>query len=425
MSIFAKADTKEVSVKELKKEGCTISLSVEAAASLVDKCFQDALVQVQSRAQMHGFRAGKVPLTLVKQNFPSHIKDRAVDSVIKSAVTKALEVQKLNPVSVPTLTKADFENMSEGKAFKFEINVEVAPEVNPVGYTGIKVTKKAEGVTDAEIDEQIRQILEHNSRLEEDKDGVVTETSMAIVKYNGFKNGAADHKLSADAELVDMASPQTIVGLADAIKGLKKGESKKFETKSGEDNLSFEVTVDDVKKKVAPALDVAFAKDMGFDSVDALKAKIKENMEADAKKASERDMVQQIEDALVKENNFPLPEGLVLEQMDAAVESFLQRFGGQAGGITPKQRQELAEKMRPNVEKDIRVGYLVHAIAKKENLEATEADLNAELEKALKENDKKEEKRIKAFFDERKSHILATLNEKKVFEFLKEKSVAK
>lgn len=425
MSIFEKADAKELSVKELSKEGCKITLEVEAAASLVDKCFQDALVQVQSRAQMHGFRAGKVPLSLVKQNFPSHIKDRAIDFVIKASVTKTLEMKNLNPVSVPTLMKADFDSLSEGKAFKFEVAVEVAPEVNPVNYTGIKINKKEAAVSDEDVNTQLSQILEHNSRLEDDSEGVVKDNSMAIVKYNGFKNGVADHKLSADSELVDMSAPQTVQGLAEAVKGLKKGESKHFETKAGEDTLSFDVTVDEVKKKVAPALDDAFAKDMGFDTVDALKAKVKENMEADSKKNAERETVLQIEEALVKENNFALPEGLVKEQMEAAVDSFLSRFGGSTGGITPKQREELSEKMRPNVEKDIRVGYLVHAIAKKENLEATEADWQAELDKALSQGEKKDEARIKAFFDERKSHIFATLNEKKVFEFLKSKAEVK
>lgn len=425
MSIFSKAQQGEVEVKELKKEGCKITLKVDAAASLVDKCFNDALVQVQSRAQMHGFRAGKVPLSLVKQNFPQHIMDRAVDAVIKSAVSKALEAQNLNPVAVPTLMKADFSKLAEGKPFDFEVAVEVAPEVNPVNYTGIKVTKKAAAVTDEEVDEQLRQVLEHNSRLEEDADAVVKDDSMVIVKYTGSKNGVADHKLSADSELVDISAPQTVDGLAEAVKGLKKGESKKFETKSGEDTLSYDVTVEEVKKKVLPALDDAFAKDMGFETVAELKEKVRENMSADAQKASDRDFVAQIEDALVKENNFPLPEGLVLEQTERSVDSFLQRFGGASGGITPKQRQELGEKMRPNVEKDIRIGYLVHAIAKKENLEATDADFDAELEKALKENDKKEEKRIKSFFAERKSHILATLNERKVFDFLKAKADVK
>lgn len=423
MAIFSKATDGDVKVKELNKQDCKITLSADVDAKLVDKCFNDALVQVQSRAQMHGFRAGKVPLSLVKQNFPSHIKERAVDAVVKSAVTKALEAQQINPVAVPTLTKADFNALAEGKPFSFEFTVEVAPEVTPKNYTGIKINKKPDTVTDAQVEEQIKEIMEHNSRLEEDKDGVVKEDSYAVVKYTGSKDGKEDPKMSADSELIDMASPQTVAGMTDAIKGLKKGESKEFTSEFGQEKVSFKVTVEDVKKKITPALDAAFAKDMGFDSVDALKAKIKENLERDAKTASERDTVNQIEDALVKENNFPLPEGLVAEQTDAAVASFLQRFGGeQADKIPAAQRTEIAAKMRPNVEKDIRVGYLVHAIAKKEGLEATEADWQAELDKTLKENDQKDEARIKHFFEERKQHILATLNEKKVFEFLKAKA---
>ncbi|MGB2579234.1 trigger factor [Elusimicrobium simillimum] len=424
MSIFTKADAKEVKAKIVSKEGCEIKLSIEADAKLVNKCFEDATVQVQSRAQMQGFRAGKVPLALVKQNFPSHIKERAIDFVIRASVAQALESENLNPVTVPTLTKADFNTLEENKPFSFECLVEIAPEFEPKDYTGMKITKKAETVTDAEVDARIAEILEHNSRLEDDADATVKADSFAVVGYDAIKNGEKDFKLSADSELIDMSTPQTVEGLADAIKGAKKGDVKEFKNKVGDDEVTFKVTVQEVKKKIAPALDEAFAKDMGFDTIDALKAKVKETMSHDAKAGAERDVVTQIENQLVEKNNIDLPKGLVEEQLGNSVESFLQRYGGAASGITPEQKKDLAERMRPNVEKDLRIGYIVHAIAKKEALEATDADWQAELDKSLAENDKKEEKRIKSFFTDRKDHVLATLTERKVFDFLKEKAVS-
>ncbi|WP_424244490.1 trigger factor [Elusimicrobium posterum] len=423
MSIFDKATAKDVAVKVLSKEGCEVKLSVEVKADLVNKCFADALVQVQSRAQMQGFRAGKVPLSLVKQNFPSHIKERAVDFVIRAGVAKALEVENINPVTVPTLSKADFNTLEENKPFSFECIVEVAPEFDVKGYTGIKITKKAETVSEADVDARIKEILDHNSRLEDDADGAVKADSFVVVKYDAMKNGEKDFKLSADSELIDMATPQTVEGLAKAIKKSKKGDNVEFEQKIGEDNVSFKVEVQEVKKKVAPELNEQFAKDMGFDTVEALKEKVKETMDKDAKADSDRDVVTQIENQLVEANEFGLPKGLVEEQLAQSVDGFVSRFsGGQAAKIPAEQKKDLAERMRPNVEKDLKIGYIVHAIAKKESLQATDADWQTELDKSLAENDKKEEKRIKAFFNDRKEHILATLTERKVFDFLKEKA---
>lgn len=429
MSIFKTAEAGEVKTKQLAKEGCRISLSVEAAPALVAKNFQNAAVQVQSRAQMQGFRAGKVPLDLVKQNFDGHIKERALDLTVKSAISAALEQAKINPVAVPSLTKADFAGFAEGKAFSFEIAVDVAPEFDVKDYKGITVVKKSETATDEDVKNNIERVMEANARLESAAEGAaIDEKVFAIVKYTGKRNGVEDYKLSADSELIDMAAPQTMPGLAEAIKGLKKGDVKEFETKEGEDTLSFSVTVDDIKTKHLPALDDAFAKDMGFDTLDALKAKVKESLDAEAKQNASRDEMAQIEDHLVKMNNFELPQSLVEEYTETSLNNFVRNVTQmKADQLTDEQRKAFEERIRPTVEKDLRVGYIIHAIAKKENLEATQADWQAELDKSLASNakNKEDEKKIKSFFTERKDHILATLNERKVFEFLKANTVAK
>lgn len=429
MSIFKTAAEGEVKTKQLNKEGCRVTLSVQAAPELITKAFQNAAVQVQSRAQMQGFRAGKVPLGLVKQNFAGHIKERALDLAIKSAISAALDQSKLNPVAVPSLTKADFETFAEAKPFEFELAVDVAPEFEVKDYKGIPVTKKAETATDEEINAQLERIREGNARLESAPEGAVIDDKVyAVVKYTGKRNGTEDYKLSADSELIDMSAPQTMPELAKAVLGMKKGESKDFEVKEGEDTLSFHVTVDDVKNKTVPALDDAFAKDMGFDTLEALKTRVKEGLNAEAKENAARDFTAQIENHLVKMNNFCLPETLVQEYTENSLNNFVRNVTQlKADQLSAEQRKGFEERIRPTVEKDLRIGYIIHAIAKKENLQATEADWQAELDKSLTANakTKEDEKKIRAFFEERKDHILATLNERKVFDFLKKEAVVK
>lgn len=429
MSIFKTAEAGEVKTKQLGKEGCRITLSVQADPSLVAKSFQNAAVQVQSRAQMQGFRAGKVPLDLVKQNFGGNIKERALDLAVKNAISSALENEKLNPVAVPALTKADFNAFDDNKAFSFEIAVDVAPEFDVKDYKGITVTKKSETATEEEIQQNINRVLEGNARLESAAEGAVVDNAVyAVVKYTGKRNGQDDYKLSADSELIDMAAPQTMPGLAEAIIGLKKGETKSFETKEGDDTLSFSVTVDDIKTKHLPALDDNFAKDMGFESVDALKARVKESLDSEAKQNASRDELAQIEDHLVKMNNFTLPQSLVEEYTESSLNNFVRNVTQmKAEQLSDEQRKGFEERIRPSVEKDLRVGYIIHAIAKKENLEATQADWQAEFDKSLASSakTKEDEKKIKAFFTERKDQVLATLNERKVFEFLRANSVSK
>lgn len=429
MSIFKTAAAGEVKAKELNKEGCRVNLSVEASPELITKAFQNAAVQVQSRAQMQGFRAGKVPLDLVKQNFAGHIKERALDLAIKSAIASALEQSKLNPVAMPSLTKADFSTFNEGQAFSFELAVDVAPEFDVKDYKGIPVTKKAETATEEEVKAQLDRILQANARLESAPEGAVVDDKVyAVVQYKGKRNGTDDYKLSAESELIDMAAPQTMPELAKAVLGMKKGESKDFETKEGEDTLSFHVTLDDIKTKIVPNLDDSFAKDMGFETLDELKKRVQEGLNAEAKENAARDFTRQIEDHLVKMNNFPLPQTLVEEYTDNSLNNFVRNVTQlKPEQLSEEQRKSFEERIRPTVEKDLRIGYIIHAIAKKENLQATEADWQAELDKSLTANakTKEDEKKIRAFFEERKDHILATLNERKVFDFLKKEAVVK
>ncbi|MBQ4493398.1 MAG: trigger factor [Elusimicrobiaceae bacterium] len=420
MSNFAVPQDNEVSYKEIEKKGCNVKLEVKAEASLVNKCYTSAVGQVQTKAQIQGFRAGKAPADLVKRNFPAHIQEAAIDLVVRSAAAKAIEQSKIQAVMTPLLTKADFSSLKENSPWSFEISVDVAPEVDPKDYKGIEVNKKSADVTPEEIQKNIDHLLEHNARLETlGEDALVKEDSFVVVKYSGSKNGVAQKEYTANEELIDMKNEQNIAGMTAALKGAKKGQVVKFDTKIGEDTLNFTAEVQEIKKKIMPTLDDNFAKDMGFDSVEKLKETLTNNLKEDAKNASERDFVNQIEEALVKANNFELPQSLVAYHTNLAVENFLNRmFGGKKPDLTDENRKHFAQRMQPSVEKDLRIGYLVHAIAKKENLVATEADLQAELKKALEQNPK-QKTQVEKFFKERKEEILASLNEKKVFEYLK------
>ena len=345
---------------------------------------------------------------------------RSIDLVVRSAALKAIEKSKLQAVMTPLLTKADFSSLKENTPWSFEISVDVAPEVDPKDYKGIEVNKKSADITPEEIQKNIDHLLEHNARLETLGDeAVVKEDSFVVVKYSGSKNGVAQKEYSANEELIDMKNEQNIAGMAAALKGAKKGQVVKFDTKIGEDTINFTAEVQEIKTKIMPTLDDNFAKDMGFDNVEKLKETLTNNLKEDAKNASERDFTNQIEEALVKANNFDLPQSLVAYHTNLAVENFLNRmFGGKKPDLTEENRKHFAQRMQPSVEKDLRIGYLVHAIAKKENLVATEQDLQTELKKALEQNPK-QKTQIEKFFTERKEEILASLNEKKVFEYLK------
>ena len=423
---------KSVKIAKKDKQGCKLNLTIEVKADLVNKAFEDGFKKVQEVAQVEGFRKGKAPADMVQKNFTANIKQEALDIVIKEAMGIALSENKIKAVSMPSLTKADFSGFDKDQGFNFEMSVDIAPEFDVKGYKGIKVTKKSELVSDADFDNKMKEVLEYSSKLEEDKDATeVKADSFVVVKYTGEKDGKKEDKYSSENELIDMSAPQTIAGMADAIKGAKKGETKEFESKIDEKTtIKFTVEILELKKKVLPELTDEFVKTMNFTDVATFKAHVREMMGKEAKQLSEQDVVKQIEEALAKENNFELPSSLVDYHTNANVENFIKQFAGQMGGaaagqklpeISEEQKKGMAERVRPNVERDLKIGYVIHEVADKEKIQATEDDLNKELATALERNGKTDEdkKKITEFFEKQKHQILASLNERKVFEFLK------
>ncbi len=422
---------KSVKIAKKDKKGCQLSLTIDVKADLVNKAFEDGFKKVQESAQVEGFRKGKAPADMVKKNFVANIKQEALDITIKEAMGIALSENKIKAVSMPNLTKADFSAFDKDKSFSFEMNVDIAPEFDVKGYKGIKVTKKSEVVSDADFDNKMKEILEYNSRLEPDSaDATVQADSFVSVKYIGEKDGKKDDKYSSDNELIDMSSPQGIAGMTDAIKGAKKGDTREFESKIDEKTtIKFKVEILELKKKVLPELNDEFVKTMKFTDVETFKNHVKEMMGKEAKQQSEQDVVKQIEEVLGKENNFELPASLVDYHTNMNVENFIKQFAGQMGGaqgqklpeITDEQKKGMAERVRPNVERDLRIGYVIHAIADKEKIQASDDDVNKELATALERNGKTDEdkKKITEFFEKQKHQILASLNERKVFEFLR------
>ncbi|MDD4005221.1 MAG: trigger factor [Elusimicrobiaceae bacterium] len=412
--------TQTVKVKRLKEEGCTIELAITAAEELTSESFQDALVRVQAKARVPGFRQGKAPLAMLKQHYSGAIKEQALDIAVRKSVDLALESEKLNPVVTPVIRKLDFD---EHKPLSMELEVEVSPTVEPKKYTGAKVKRTAPKVDDSAADAEISQMLEYNSHLEAVDGEEAGGSHFVIVSYAGTKDGAPVKGFSSDGEMIDMSAPQTIAGMAEAVAGAKKGDVREFETEvAGTGKVKVSVTVTEIKKKVLPELNDEFARKMGFDTVAALRERIVESLKKDAEAKSESDVVRQIEDHLLNENEFAIPKSLLEHHVESSLKRFsAQMFGNADYKMPDAQKKNLSEKIRPNSERDIKVGYLIHAIARKENLVAAEADFEAELNRNLElaRNDD-EKKKTREFFSARRPDVLITLTERKVIEYLKQ-----
>lgn len=418
---FWTASTSQTMVKKLKEKGCLVSFSIEVPYKKFTDGMQNALIQIQSKVSIPGFRVGKAPLQMVKNQFQDQIKERALDKLFQSVLPDVIKEQGIVPVSPPVIKTF---NCKEDKPVSFEVEIECAPKFEAKNYTRAVVAKKSSAVTDEDIEKSIRELLEHNACLESLETAVVGKEHFAVVDYEATSDGKKIAGGSGKGELVDMSSPQTVAGLAENILGAKKGETKEFDSESSGRRMHFKVTVNEIKKKVVPELNDAFVKGMGFESVDRFKAHLKDVMGKDAAEKSERDILRQIEDHLVKENPIPVPESLVKTHLDLTTERIKERFpADEKDKWDSAQEEKLKTQLRPAVERDIRLSYVLRSIAQKEKLEAKDIDFEAELEKTVNTaTDEKQKSQVRKTFETRREDIMAALTEKKVVQFLKSKA---
>ena len=418
MGLFTSEKTDKAKFKKLKEDGCVVSMSVEVPPQLVEQETQNLLVRIQQQAKIPGFRPGKAPLELVKKNYMGHAQEQVLDSLIRKYTPEGMKELNLKPVAVPSVEDVQFE---PGKPVKFQVKVEIPPAVAPKGYEKIAVKRTRYAADEKAIDARLQELRDANARLEKAADDKAGKDHYVVIDYQAFQDDKPLPKAKGESELVDMSSDQTLEGLVDGIVGMKIGETKEVPVKLNAKPSTIKVTVKEIKSKVLPALDAEFAKDIGFDSLDLLKAKLKEVIEQESEQKTERELTQQIEEALLKSNKIAIPPSLA----EAQLEHMIDRLRRQMGGRLPEEQlEELKKKLLPRAEDEVRIGYLLPAIAEKEKLAATDADLQAELDKnlaAIEADEKKED--IRKMFAERKEAIAGMIRDRKAMQFLRDKAV--
>ena len=406
--------------KKVKEEGCLVVFSVEVPAAKVQDETHNLLVRIQQRAKVPGFRPGKAPLDVVKKQFAGNAREEVVDELIRRHVPEALQELGLKPVAVPTVESISHE---EDKPVRFDVRVEVAPQVSPKDYLKIPVQRKSHSVTEEMLAKRLEDLREANARLDPAEEETVGRSHYVVVDYEGFSGGKLLPEAKGEAELVDMSSEQTLAGLAEGLMGLKRGESKEIAVKLRGKDATLKVSVKEIKRKVLPSLDAEFSKDLGFASLEELKAKLKSVMEEEARAKTDREVTDQIEAALLKANRIPIPPSLVEAQLEHRLQQLTRQLLGPSKKWPEKQLEELKAKLRPQAENEVRLSYLLPAIADKERIAALDEEITSELEKSLQaaENDAGKED-IRRLFSERKEAVAGMIRERKTMALIKERA---
>ncbi|MFI5361391.1 MAG: trigger factor [Elusimicrobiota bacterium] len=419
MGLFTSTKSDKAKTKKLKEEGCVVTLSIEIPPQEAVDQTQTSLVRLQNRARIPGFRAGKAPLDIVKQHFTGHAREEALDALIRKHVPAAIEDLKLRVVETPSVEDVKWK---EGEPLLLQIRVEVAPTPTAKDYAKIAVARKPAAADAAALEKRLEDLRESHARLEAAKDEAAGPKHFAVIDYAATRDGKPLANAKGSSELVDMSAEQSVEGLTAGILGMKRGETKNITVKLGGKDANLSVTLTEIKAKILPPVDAEFAKDLGFETLDELKAKLKEVLDRETKNASEADAVRQIEEALVKANPFPLPPSLVERQLEGMMERMQRQLAGN-GQVPEKVLADLRDKLKPKAEDEVRLAFVLSAIAEKEKIAVADADLAAELEAGLKDAETDEKKKdLREVFEKRKDQISHMIRERKTMALLKEKA---
>lgn len=407
------------SIKETQNKDCVHLFTVTLDEQQTKNLCLDALLRLQHVVKIPGFRKGKVPISMIKENFPEEVRNEIIDIASRAALPEIFKQNKeLNPVVQPILRNVKYE---EDKSFSFEIQIETPPVFEVKDYKKIKASRKVVNVSDADVDQYIGQVLEYNSYLKPVVENtVVAKNHFIIVNYHCEENGTMIAGSEINGDMVDMSNPNTIQGLPEAVMGAKKDETREFMSKLGDKEIKYVVTVAEIKEKVTPKLDEEFFKSADVKDEAELKAKVKKMLEEQQKDNNEKELVEQLENELIRNNQFTLPPTLVAEETADLIQVYKKRSRKET------DEKELIEKLQPVAIRNLSLTYILHAISQKENITATDEDLKEELDKALATLKTEEEKqKAKTLFEERKEYIRSSLIENKTVAFVKENAEIK
>lgn len=407
-------------------EGLVRELSVVVPAERVQTEMEKKFVEVQQKAEIKGFRKGKVPMPMIKNMFANEVRADVVDDLIKETLPEAVKEHALKVATRPTLT--DF-NFNDDGGFNYTAQVEVFPEVGTIGYAGIKVTKEDGEVSDKDVNEMVDYMRKRMATVRP----VEREATTADWVTVDLKK-IADPKLVLQTDSfpnseVDLSNPITIKEFREQIPGMKIGDEKNIEVIYPEDysdrvfagaSITYQATLKSVKEVILPELDDSFAKQTGIgETLLEMRLKIREDLKRQREDAFKRNQRHELIHQMTDINPIPIPEGMVAEYLESVVEDFKKQY--------PKATAEDEEQIKQNYRhvgiEAMRWDLIWHQLATQETIEVLAADTEKWIDEFAQRNQITKEQATEALNKSGKvSNLRDSLLEEKVLDFLMSKA---
>jgi trigger factor len=425
-----------MSAKLEKLEKNQAVLTIEVDAEKVNQGLDAAFKKVVTKVNVPGFRKGKMPRQMFEKRFGvESLYQDAIDILLPEAYANAIVETGIEPVDRPEI---DVEQIEKGKSMIFKATVTVKPEVKLGEYKDLEVEAFDTSVTDEEVENELKSLQEKQAELVVKEEGTAAEGDTVVIDFEGFVDGAAFEGGKAENYSLELGSGSFIPGFEEQLVGAATGEEKDVEVSFPEEYhaaelagkpATFKVKLHEIKGKELPALDDEFAKDADeeVETLDELKTKIKDRLTHDKEHQKEHHVRDTIVEKAAANAEIEVPDAMVDTEVDRMINEFEQRLQMQGMNLelyfqfSGQDEAALRGQMKEEAATRVRVNLTLEAIAKAENIEVTDEEVNAELEKMAEMYNMTVEN-IKAALGGSLDGIKGDLQLKKAVDFLVENS---
>jgi trigger factor len=370
---------------------CKREIELEIPAENVNKATEKAARDIARVARIPGFRPGKAPVTLIRRRFAEDIQGEVLQSLVPEYLEKALDEQKLIPVTQPQVDKVEFK---EGEPLKFRAVFEVLPEFELGDYKNIEVQIDPIEAGEPQVDKAMDEMRERSATFVPVERRAAKDGDFVLMKLTGTPVGEGE-PVEADNIMCHVGAEETLESFTENLRGANAGETKKFRTEYPADypdeklkgkTYDYVVEVQAVKEKKLPEVNDDFAKEVageaaGISNLADMRKKILENLEASKEQQQSGQAKDKILEELVKKHDFPVPQALVEHQMDIRLERAVRTLSAQ--GVDPRTVNVDWKAMRNGQQdravNDVKAELLLDRIASAEKIDATDEDVDKEL----------------------------------------------
>jgi trigger factor len=360
-----------IEITPKKTDGLDRMIEVRVPIETVRDAEDKAARRYATSARLPGFRPGKAPPAMIKKRFKDAIRQQVIETLVQEAFQEVMSREQFKVASQPHVHDLKFE---EGQPLSFELHVEIRPEIALARTQGFRVTRNHNSVTDENVREQVEQIRDQKAAWSpvEDKPapGDMVRVQLATADETGEFPEPKEYPLV-------LGSGQAIAGVEELIMELKAGETAERPVRWPEDfpdeaqrgrTKPVRVTLLDVKRKALPALDDAFAREVGdFESLDGFMATVRKDLEEHAAREADAGVRQQLLDQIASANPFDIPASWVNQVIDG----YLQAYQ-----VPEDEKERFRGEFRAVAERQVRRDLIIETIAEGEGLKATEADID-------------------------------------------------